>query len=83
MSITSKVRAEASSNGGAVARVRERRPIRVAWSAVHRFIEADGTSHTRALGYQTFLMVLSGFIGLIGPRAPCTLPSSDRSSSTS
>jgi YihY family inner membrane protein len=66
VSITSRIRAEASSNGGAVARVRERRPIRVAWSAVHRFIEADGTSHTRALGYQTFLMVLSGFIGLIG-----------------
>jgi membrane protein len=29
-------------------------------------MEADGTSHTRALAYQSVFSVLSGFIGLIG-----------------
>jgi uncharacterized BrkB/YihY/UPF0761 family membrane protein len=31
-----------------------------------RFRDADGTSHTRALGYQGTFAMLSGFIGLIG-----------------
>src|SRR3954471_11119745 len=31
-----------------------------------RFIKADGTSHTRALGYQGTFALLSGFIGLVG-----------------
>ncbi len=33
---------------------------------VRRFRHADGTSHTRALAYQTMFIVLSGFIGLVG-----------------
>lgn len=31
-----------------------------------RFKQADGTSHTRALGYQSTFALLSGFIGLLG-----------------
>ena len=34
--------------------------------AVERFREADGTSHSRALAYQTVFVVISGFIGLVG-----------------
>ena len=33
---------------------------------IRRFREADGTSHARALGYQTVFITLSGFIGLVG-----------------
>lgn len=33
---------------------------------VRRFRDADGTSHARALGYQTVFIALSGFIGLVG-----------------
>jgi len=35
-------------------------------AAVDRFREADGTSHGRALAYQTVFVVISGFIGLVG-----------------
>ena len=35
-------------------------------AAVRRFRAADGTSHSRALAYQTVFVVISGFIGLIG-----------------
>jgi YihY family inner membrane protein len=38
----------------------------VAKAAVRRFIDADGSSHTRALAYQSVFVALSGFIGLIG-----------------
>ena len=31
-----------------------------------RFLHADGTSHTRALAYSTMLVMISGFIGLLG-----------------
>jgi YihY family inner membrane protein len=34
--------------------------------AVERFRAADGTSHGRALAYQTVFVVISGFIGLVG-----------------
>jgi YihY family inner membrane protein len=34
--------------------------------AFRRFREADGTSHSRALAYQTVFVIISGFIGLIG-----------------
>ena len=37
-------------------------PVRV----VRRFLDADGTSHSRALAYETMLIVFSGFIGLLG-----------------
>jgi uncharacterized BrkB/YihY/UPF0761 family membrane protein len=39
---------------------------RLATDAVRRYREADGTSHTRALAYQTVFIMLSGFIGLVG-----------------
>lgn len=37
-------------------------PVRV----TSRFLHADGTSHTRALAYSTMLILISGFIGLLG-----------------
>jgi len=39
---------------------------RLAADVARRFREADGTSHTRALAYQTVFIMLSGFIGLVG-----------------
>ena len=33
---------------------------------VRRFVDADGTSHVRALAYESTLIVLSGFIGVVG-----------------
>ena len=33
---------------------------------MRRFRDADGTSHARALAYQTVFIMLSGFIGLVG-----------------
>jgi YihY family inner membrane protein len=33
---------------------------------LRRFVDADGTSHVRALAYESILIVLSGFIGVIG-----------------
>jgi YihY family inner membrane protein len=54
------------SNQCVVGVVRQRRIGRVATDAIRRFTDSDGTSHTRALAYQMFLMVLSGFIGLVG-----------------
>ena len=34
--------------------------------AIERFRRADGTSHTRALAYQSAFVMMSGFIGLVG-----------------
>lgn len=47
---------------------------RFAADTVRRFRGADGTSHTRALGYQTLLIVLPGFIGLVGLASMLDLP---------
>ena len=33
---------------------------------IRRFLRADGMSHSRALAYETMLIVFSGFIGLLG-----------------
>ena len=44
------------------ARAERSLPVRV----VRRFLRADGMSHSRALGYETMLIVFSGFIGLLG-----------------
>lgn len=33
---------------------------------VTRFVAADGTSHVRALAYQSMFIVISGFVGLVG-----------------
>jgi YihY family inner membrane protein len=35
-------------------------------AVVHRFREADGTSHVRALAYQSAFVMISGFIGVVG-----------------
>ncbi len=48
------------------AELRQRGLSHVVGDVVRRFKEADGTSHTRALGYQGTFAMLSGFIGLIG-----------------
>ena len=42
--------------------------------AVRRFRGSDGTSHTRALAYQVLLVVLLGFIGLVGLASMLALP---------
>jgi YihY family inner membrane protein len=39
-----------------------------------RFREADGTSHVRALAYQSMFVLLSGFIGLVGLASALDLP---------
>jgi uncharacterized BrkB/YihY/UPF0761 family membrane protein len=51
---------------GVGAEVRRRGFGRVVGDVFRRFKGADGTSHTRALGYQGTFAILSGFIGLIG-----------------
>ncbi|MQB01732.1 MAG: hypothetical protein GEU78_15830 [Actinobacteria bacterium] len=38
----------------------------LARSSVKRFGEADGTSHVRAVAYQSMFVLLAGFIGLVG-----------------
>jgi uncharacterized BrkB/YihY/UPF0761 family membrane protein len=35
-------------------------------ATVRRFFDADGTSHMRALAYESIVVTLSGFIGLVG-----------------
>jgi YihY family inner membrane protein len=35
-------------------------------AALRRFREADGSSHTRALAFQTMFVLISGFIGFVG-----------------
>ena len=39
-----------------------------------RFWEADGSSHVRALAYQSMFVLLSGFIGLVGLASAFDLP---------
>jgi uncharacterized BrkB/YihY/UPF0761 family membrane protein len=46
--------------------LRRRGAGRFTRDVVHRFREADGSSHMRALGYQGIFALLSGFIGLVG-----------------
>ena len=68
-------------------RPREERGFGAAWRAVRRwgggelarssakrFREADGTSHVRALAYQSMFVLLSGFIGLVGLASAFDLP---------
>ena len=38
----------------------------LASAAIRRFLRADGTSHMRALAYESAFVLMSGFIGLIG-----------------
>jgi len=46
----------------------------LARSSVKRFREADGTSHVRALAYQSMFVLLSGFIGLVGLASAFDVP---------
>ena len=41
---------------------------------MERFREADGTSHVRALAYQSMFVLISGFIGLVGLASAFDLP---------
>lgn len=52
---------EASENGR-----RARAATGLARRVVTRFVAADGTTHVRALAYQSMFIVLSGFVGLVG-----------------
>lgn len=54
-----------SANGGAWSAVRRRLP-RFGKDVARRFRNADGATHTRALAFQSVLVFLSGFIGLVG-----------------
>jgi uncharacterized BrkB/YihY/UPF0761 family membrane protein len=54
--------------------VRRRGVGELARSSVKRFWEADGTSHVRALAYQSMFVLLSGFIGLVGLASAFDLP---------
>jgi hypothetical protein len=56
--------------GAAWRAVRRRGGGELARSSVKRFREADGTSHVRALAYQSMFVLLSGFIGLVGLNRP-------------
>jgi YihY family inner membrane protein len=51
---------------GATSTVRRRGVGTFVGDVLRRFIAADGTTHVRALAYQTMFVILSGFIGLIG-----------------
>jgi uncharacterized BrkB/YihY/UPF0761 family membrane protein len=51
---------------GAVSTLRHRGIGTFVGDVLRRFIAADGTTHVRALAYQTMFVILSGFIGLIG-----------------
>jgi len=46
--------------------VRRRGTGHLVGDVIRRFTDADGSSHTRALGYQGMFAMLSGFIGLVG-----------------
>jgi uncharacterized BrkB/YihY/UPF0761 family membrane protein len=46
----------------------------LARSSVKRFGEADGTSHVRAVAYQSMFVLLAGFIGLVGLASAFDLP---------
>ncbi|HEX9121892.1 MAG TPA: YhjD/YihY/BrkB family envelope integrity protein, partial [Actinomycetota bacterium] len=54
--------------------VRRRGGGELARSSAKRFREADGTSHVRALAYQSMFVLLSGFIGLVGLASALDLP---------
>jgi YihY family inner membrane protein len=60
--------------GAAWRAVRRRGGSELASSSVKRFREADGTSHVRALAYQSMFVLLSGFIGLVGLASAFDLP---------
>ena len=60
--------------GGAWQTVRPQGGSEFARSSVKRFWGADGTSHVRALAYQSMFVLLSGFIGLVGLASDFDLP---------
>jgi uncharacterized BrkB/YihY/UPF0761 family membrane protein len=56
----------ATRQGRIASTVRRDGVVSIAQGSVRRFLNADGTSHTRALAYQFVFVLVSGFIGLIG-----------------
>jgi YihY family inner membrane protein len=59
-------RPERGTGTGPVSTVRHRGIGAFVGDVLRRFIAADGTTHVRALAYQTMFVIISGFIGLIG-----------------
>ena len=60
--------------GAAWRAVRRRGVGELARSSVKRFWESDGTTHARALAYQSMFVLLAGFIGLVGLASAFDLP---------
>jgi uncharacterized BrkB/YihY/UPF0761 family membrane protein len=60
--------------GAAWRAVRQRGLGELARSSAKRFRKADGTSHVRALAYQSMFVLLSGFVGLVGLASAFDLP---------
>jgi uncharacterized BrkB/YihY/UPF0761 family membrane protein len=56
----------ASATSAPMSQVRQRGTGHLIGDVIRRFVRADGSSHTRALGYQGMFAMLSGFIGLVG-----------------
>jgi len=60
------MRTAGATNTPVMTDVRRRGTGHVVGDVVRRFTHADGSSHTRALGYQGMFAMISGFIGLVG-----------------
>jgi uncharacterized BrkB/YihY/UPF0761 family membrane protein len=60
--------------GAAWRAVRRRGVGELSRSSLKRFWEADGTTHVRALAYQSMFVLLAGFIGLVGLASAFDLP---------
>jgi uncharacterized BrkB/YihY/UPF0761 family membrane protein len=55
-----------TSEGRITSAVRDDGVPSIAVASIRRFQDADGTSHMRALAYESVFVLMSGFIGLIG-----------------
>ena len=60
------MRTASATNAPITSEVRRRGAGHLVGDVIRRFTDADGSSHTRALGYQGMFAMLSGFIGLVG-----------------
>jgi len=60
------MRTASATNAAITSEVRRRGTGHLVGDVIRRFTGADGSSHTRALGYQGIFAMLSGFIGLVG-----------------
>ena len=60
------MRTASATDAAITSEVRRRGTGHLVGDVIRRFTDADGSSHTRALGYQGMFAMLSGFIGLVG-----------------